>query len=116
MAVAGRVQERGVPGNFHGKSLWRFSARPAVSPDARHDRRIRTQSDCRPDAPWPFAQSPENGISAVGVPGVRLALYSETGWPAPAGRNPSQTGCGGAGHVSLVDARTADHAADCQTV
>src|SRR5713226_1521231 len=116
MAAPGRIQEIWLPCHVHGESLWGFSSRSSVSPDARDDRRIRTQSDCRPDAPWTVVQSTEGGISPVGIPSVWLPLYSQTRRTPAAGRNPSRTGRGGAGHVSLVDSRTIDHTADCETV
>src|SRR5882724_5764290 len=116
MVTPGRIQEIWMRCRVHGESLWRFSPRPALSPDARDDRRIRTQSDCRPDATRPFAQSAESRISALGVPGVRLPLYSQTRRALAACRNPPRTGRGGTGHVSLAHPRTIDDAADCQTV
>src|SRR5215510_8682019 len=52
----------------------------------------------------------------MGLPGVWLSLYPQTGWAPATGRSLSRTGRRGAGHVSLVDRRTTDHAPDCQTV
>src|SRR5215471_924622 len=52
----------------------------------------------------------------MGLSGVWLSLYSQTGRAPTTSRSPSRTSQCRTGHVSLVDRRTINHAPDCQTV